>query len=386
MSFYNINNEEISQESILNDLIGYYQSLGEAGKTKIDDFHEGSEVRTLLEVLSHLAYNILEEQNETLRNHFINTADGEYLDLLGSNPNVNLPRIQGTTATGLVKFSLPDIAVEEHVIPADTVVSSDEVEYVTVEDGLISVGESYTYVPIECTIDGVDGNCSIGSIVNCELSDYTVLNDEAIVDGSDFEEDEEYRERLLEFIRSDNFGSRGYYENILLDIPGVHDILENNNPSASIDYYVNTNDVDITGSVYNQILEYFTDNNNIVVGHSSSFHLSDLHELSFTVTVNADCGYSEDDLKDFFYCYLHGGTMQEYPLDYPGLDMGTEIDETTMLGELTEYFTSISSVEISDIDNVYDETTTHTFDFQTVDDTYSAYSLDTVTVVFDDGE
>jgi hypothetical protein len=66
--------------------------------------------------------------------------------------------------------------------------------------------------------------------------------------------------------------------------------------------------------------------------------------------------------------------------------MGTEIDETTMLGELTEYFTSISSVEISDIDNVYDETTTHTFDFQTVVDTYSAYSLDTVTVVFDDGE
>jgi hypothetical protein len=57
-----------------------------------------------------------------------------------------------------------------------------------------------------------------------------------------------------------------------------------------------------------------------------------------------------------------------------------------MLGELTEYFTSISSVEISDIDNVYDETTTHTFDFQTLDDTYSAYSLDTVTVVFDDGE
>ena len=382
MSFYNINNEEISQEGLLNELIGYYQSLNEAGKTKVDDFNEGSEVRTLLEVLSHLAYNILEEQNNTLTNHFINSAEDEYLDLLGSNPNVNLPRLAGTTATGLVKFSIPDIAIEEMIIPADLSVSNSEVEYVTVEDGVIAVGESYTYVPVECTIEGSDGNCKAGEIVNCEISDYTVVNDEDIVDGSDFEEDEEYRQRLLDYIRADNFGSRGYYENVILNIPGVHDIKQNPSPSASIDYYVNTNDASISSTVYNKLLEHFTDNNNFIVGHNSSFHMSNLHVIDFTVTVNEDCGYSADDLKEFFYCYFHGGNMQNYPLFYDGLSMGTVADSTTMLDTMQEYFSSITSVEISNISNTYGSSTTTNFNFQTTA-AYSAYSLGTVTVVFE---
>lgn len=382
MSFYNINNEEISQESILNDLISYYQSLTEAGKSKVDDFNEGSEARNLLEVLSHLAYNILEEQNNTLTNHFINTADGEYLDLLGANPNVNLPREQGTTATGLVKFSIPYTAFEEMTVPADTIVSSSEAEYVTVEDGLISIGETYTYVPVECVTDGEDGNCPVGAINKCELSDYTVTNDEAFIDGSEFEEDDEYRDRLLEFIRADNFGSRGYYENVLLGLEGVHDIRQNSSPSAMIDYYVNTNDIDIVDTVYNSILSHFTDNNNIVVGHDSNFSMSYLHEVSFTVTLNQDSGYSEDDVKDFIKCYFHGGDMQNYPYSYVGLGMGEVADADTISSVFLDAFSDADSFIISDISNVYDGSTSDDFSFQ-ADEDYSAYSLGTVTVVFE---
>ena len=382
MSFYNINNEEISQETLLNTLIDYYKSLNEAGKTQIDDFNEGSETRTLMEVLSHLAYNILEEQNNTLLNHFINSAEDEYLDLHGANPNVNLPREVGTTATGLVKFSIPDIAIEEMTVPAELSVSNSEVEYTTTVDGVIAVGESYTYVPVECTIEGADGNCKAGEIVNCELSDFTVVNDEDFVNGSDFEDDEAYRQRLLDYIRAGNFGSRGYYENVILNIEGVHDIKQNPSPSASIDYYVNTNDASISSEVYTKLLEHFTDNNNFIVGHTSSFHMSNLHVIDFTVTVNEDCGYSADDLKEFFKCYFHGGGMKTYPVFYPGLDMGTVADSTTIIDKMQEYFSSATSVEISDISNTYNGTTTTNFNFQTTA-TYSAYSLGTVTVVFE---
>lgn len=382
MSFYNIYNEEISQESILNDLINYYRSLNEAGKTLIDDFNEGSETRTLLEVLSHLAYNILEEQNNTLSNHFVNTADGEYLDLLGANPNVNLPREQGTTATGMVKFSIPYPAFEEMTIPADITVSSSDNEYRTIEDGIISIGESSTYVLVECVAEGMDGNCPVGAITKCELSDYTVTNEEAFVDGSDFEDDEDYRQRLLEFIRFDNFGSRGYYENILLEMDGVHDILQNTNPSAMIDYYVNTNDKSKVEEVYNNILAHFSDNNNIVVGHDSMFHMSYLHDVSFTVTVNQDCGVAEDDIKDFFTCYFKKGSMKTYPLFYDGLDMGEVADASSIVSKFNEYFNNVT-MTISNISNTYDGNTTNTFDFQAEDTNYSAYSLGTVTVVFE---
>lgn len=382
MSFYNIYNEEISQENILQELISYYQSLGDENKTKVTDFNEGSEARTLLEVLSHLAYNILEEQNETLKNHFINTADGEYLDLLGTNPNVNLPRIQGTTATGLVKFSVQEAATGEIIIPADTVVYNDDAEYVTVEDGIISIGDTYTYVPVECTVDGSVGNCYIGTISNCELSDFTVVNEEAFVDGSDFEEDEEYRQRLLDYVRADNFGSRGYYENALLNIDGVHDILQNTGGTASVDYYVNTNNTSLNVGVYSAILAYFTDNNNIIVGHSYNFNLSNLHTISFTISVNQDCGYTEADIKDFFNCYFKGGVMQNYPMYYDGLNMGDEISSSDLTSELTSYFEDIDSASISNISNSYNGSSTSTFDFISTDETHSAYSLGTVTVVF----
>ena len=382
MSFYNIDNEEISQEGILNDLIDYYQTLGDENKTKVTDFNEGSEVRTLLEVMSHLAYNILVEQNETLKSHFINSADGEYLDLLGENPNVNLPRIQGTTARGLVKFSIQEESSTELIIPADTTVYNDDVEYVTIEDGIISIGDTYTYIPVECVIDGEEGNCLANTIVNCELPDYTVTNDEPFTDGSDFEEDEAYRQRLLDYVRADNFGSRGYYENILLGMTGVHDIVENDDPSASIDYYVNTNDVSISSDVYAQILEYFTDNNHFVVGHSYNFNMSKLHTVDFKITVNSDCGYLEDDIKDYIKCWFKGGDMQNYPFSFQGLNMGEEISSSDITTPLMESFMDITSATISNISNTYGSSTTSSFDFISTDEDHSAYSIGTVTVVF----
>lgn len=382
MSFYNIENEEISEENILNELINYYQTLGSSGKTRITDFNEGSEVRTLLEVLSHLAYNILEEQNNTLSNHFINTAEGEYLDLLGANPNVNLERNQGTLATGLVKFTLPEVNINEVEIPAETVVSTDEMEYITVEDAYIPIGDTYTYVPVECTIEGADGNCKIGEITNCELTDFTVTNEEAFTDGSDFEDDEDYRTRLLEFIRSDNFGSRGYYENVLLNTSGVHDILLNTGSSSSIAYYVNTNDLSTTGSVYGELVSYFSDNNNFIVGHTTDLVMSRLHRLSFTVTVPSDCGYTSDELVDILSCYFRGGEVQNYPVFYDGLDMGVEVDAETVKAAIADNFNDLSSLAFSNISCVYDSEDTESFSF--VDDKVNnAYSVSDIAVVFE---
>jgi uncharacterized phage protein gp47/JayE len=228
MSFYNIYNELISQEGILEDLINYYQTLHDENKTRVTDFNEGSEVRTLLEVLSHLGYNLLEETNNTLKNHFISTAEGEYLDLIGANPNVNLPREQGSTATGLVKFTLTNPAIEDITIPAGAIVSNDSVTYETDVDGIISLGETSTYIQVTCTIDGVDGNTKANTIINVNdlNGDYSVsvTNEDDFTNGADFEEDDEYRARLLEVIRADNFGSRGYYENLLLSIDNVIEI------------------------------------------------------------------------------------------------------------------------------------------------------------------
>lgn len=356
MSFYNIFNELVSQESILESMINSYQELHEAGKTEVTDFTEGSEVRTLLEVLSHLGYNLLEEANNTLKNHFISTAEGEYLDLLGANPNINLQREQGSTATGLVKFSLANPTEEiintEILIPAGSIVGNDEVEYETDADGIIGIGETFTYINVTCTIDGVEGNCKAGKIVNInELnSDYSLncVNEEDINNGFDFEEDEEFRQRLLDFVRQDNFGSRGYYENLLLSISNVHDIKQYNTGNATIEYYLNTNKgatannkalLDANDLLHNA--EY------VILGHNSNIVSASVCSVGITVKINQDCGLSEDDVIDIVSTYFIGGDCTNYPYSFEGLDMGVTFDSLQFKDEIMNINESINYLEIN---------------------------------------
>lgn len=372
MSFYNINNELISQEGILEDLINYYQTLHDENKTRVTDFNEGSEVRTLLEVLSHLGYNLLEETNNTLRNHFISTAEGEYLDLIGANPNVNLPREQGSTATGLVKFTLTNPAVEDITIPAGAIVSNEEVTYETDVDGVINLGETSTYIQVTCTIDGVDGNTKANTIINVNdlNGDYSisVTNEEDFTNGADFEEDDEYRARLLEVIRADNFGSRGYYENLLLSIDNVHDIKVDSNPSATIDYVLNTNKGEsVDEAAVTDALALLSESENIVLGHTYNISAADSVPVEVTVNINSDCGILEDDLIDIVKTYFIGGECTNYPYSFDGYNMGDTADTSKISEDIMNLDSSISSLTVS-------------LDDSSTLDSYEAYYISSVEV------
>ena len=354
MSFYNINNELVSQEGILEDLINYYQTLHEENKTEITDFSEGSEVRTLLEVLSHLGYNLLEECNNTLKNHFISTAEGEYLDLIGANPNVNLPREQGTTATGLVKFYITNAVNEEILIPAGTTVSNADVSYETDADGVIDIGETYTYIQVTCEVDGVEGNCKTNKITEVvDLnSNYDVqcTNEEAFDNGFDFEEDDEYRQKLLDFVRADNFGSRGYYENLLLNIPNVHDIKRFGDflEAPAISYYINTNQ----GSTADEqaLIEAISllNEDNIVIGHEAQiFEPDDYIDITITVAINTDCGILEEDVIDIVKTYFKGGDCLNYPYTFNGFNLGETADTDVIANDIKNLNESISDLTIT---------------------------------------
>lgn len=378
--FYNIYGDEISQESILQDLITYYQTLHDENKTKITDFSEGSEVRTLLEVLSHLAYNIREEQNDTIANHFINTADDEYLDLLGANPNVALERIEGAPASGLVKFSINPAATSEITIPTDTSVNSDSQEYVTTEDGIISIGEEYTYVPVECVVEGADGNCEIGEINNCDdFQELTVTNDEAFTDGTDEEDDDDYRNRMLDYVRADNFGSRGYYENILLSIDNVHDI-KIFNSTETVAYYINTNSASNNVTAYMEATEYFNENNNIQLGHSFVFAGSIIYDLTFTVHLPSDSEVTETEVKTVITSIFKGGGDGYSINDYSGLNMGETKTKAEVISLLQAAYPELTTVTIDTI--VIDGSAATEIEFP-VSQEYGAFELGTITVEYD---
>lgn len=377
--FYNIYGDEISQESILQELISYYQQLHDENKTEITDFSEGSEVRTLLEVLSHLAYNIREEQNNTIANHFINTAEGEYLDLLGANPNVAIERIEGAPASGLVKFTIDAPATNEITIPTDTSVNSESQEYVTTDEGIISIGETYTYVPVECVVEGADGNCEVGFINNCDdFPEITITNDEAFIDGMEEENDEEYRNRLLEYVRADNFGSRGYYENILLNIKNIHDIkLFNSNDTIS--YYINTNSTNTNIEAISTAITYLNDNNNIQLGHSFTLQQSIIYKLSLSVHLPSNAEIASTEIQDIVKTIFHGGTSEYVPISYDGLNMGETITKSQLISELQSVFPELTNITIDNIVVGGNSVTEIAFPNTNV---YNAFELTSVTVVY----
>ena len=378
--FYNIYGDEISQESILEDLINYYQELHDAGKTEITDFSEGSEVRTLLEVLSHLAYNIREEQNDTIANHFINTADDEYLDLLGANPNVTLERIEGNAASGLVKFSIATPATSEVTIPTDTSVNSESQEYVTTDDGIIAIDESYTYVPVECVIEGADGNCEAGDINNCDdFPEITVTNDEAFTNGIDEEEDEDYRNRLLEYVRADNFGSRGYYENILLNFDNVHDIKVYDS-TDTICYYLNTNSRSNNSNVFIEANTYFNDSNNFQLGHSFDIRTSITHDLWFKVHLPTNAEVTAAEMQSLIFSIFKGGESEYYPISYDGLNMGEVKTKAELIALIKEVYPELTTITIDTITIDAEQVTEFEFEDESP---YNAFDLSMVTVVFD---
>lgn len=354
MSFFNIFNELVSQENILEDLINYYKELHDENKTEITDFTEGSEIRTLLEVLSHLGYNLLEETNNTLKNHFISTAEGEYLDMIGANPNVNLPRGQGTTATSLIKFYIASAVNEEILIPAGTTISNADVSYETDVDGVISIGETYTHVNATCTVDGVEGNCNANRITEVvDLnSNYNVqcTNEEPVNNGFDFEEDDEYRQKLLEFVRADNFGSRGYYENLLLNIPNVHDIKRFGDfiEAPAISYYINTNQ----GSTADEeavieAISLLVNEDNIVIGHEAQIFEPVYWDITITVAINNDCGILEDDIIDIVTTYFKGGECTNYPFVFNGFNLGETADSSVIETDIKNLSESITDLTIT---------------------------------------
>ena len=343
--FYNLQNEYVTVDSIKETLIGYYQELHATDKTKVNDFNEGSEIMNLIGLLSVLSYNMLYEQNSTLGNYFVNTAEGEYLDLIGANPNINLERMQGSNASGFVKFTIAEPALSEVEIPEGTVVSNGYSSYGVVGDNYISVGETYTYCPVECEVEGIEGNCSVGSITECEDPQFTVTNEDAFTNGYDFEDDEEYRTRLLEFLRADNFGSIGYYQNILYNY-GVHDLLQYSGTTV-LSWVLNipTNET----STYNEILSHFNDANNFVVGHDFTFLLPDKLNTSFTLTVDGDCNVTETDLQEFCNKYWIGGSLTNVVLDLPGYNINSTVTINKFISDLKQAFETITTAEVSDI-------------------------------------
>lgn len=335
VSFYNLLGEEISREYLLNQMIGFYNLLLEAGETRVTDFNIGSEIRNLLEAITIPLYIMMEEENNLTEIGFLETAYGVWLDMHGNNPFIRLPRDTGLEATGYVTFTIPEALGTDTIIPADTLVSNSStgLEYSVLNDTMLLAGETSVTASIECLTSGADGNCDIGDIdtvsdIDTEIVGLSVTNENKINGGSDYEDDDEYRERLLNYVRRDDFGSQPHYLRLCDDIEGVHDItlIDDSNEVYTKIVLVNTIVKPATDSILVEVLERFTDPTNLVIGHSFDVDKPVYVTLPLTVDLTVSEEIDSDLVETLLADIFNGGdNMPVAGFEQEGFYIGDDV-------------------------------------------------------------
>lgn len=131
-------------------------------------------------------------------------AEGEALDYHGEARG--LPRKQPTAASGKLTITGDPgtVILEGDLFATEGIGTIPSVSYAS--DGEYTIPDTGTVeVNVVCAETGTVGNCTAGKIIIVEDSDdgvTTCTNNEAMTGGTDIEEDDAYRERILYFDQS----------------------------------------------------------------------------------------------------------------------------------------------------------------------------------------
>lgn len=193
------------------EMLSVYSALGE-------DISDGSLFQILASMFAFETLQTEEDINKALLNAYPSAADEESLELNGYNMGVD--RLEETFATGQITI----IAEEGTVINAGlkAIRKSDDFKY-TIQD-TVTVGLVPVVVNIIADVKGKIGNTYVGGIDS--LSDMEgiqdVSNDNEISNGTDKEEIETYRDRIVSFTRRPKrSGNSAHYVEWAEEVEGI---------------------------------------------------------------------------------------------------------------------------------------------------------------------
>ena len=204
-------------------------AIGE--KTGLTNFNVGSVIRTLTEVFSEVVGELYAFAGEALKQAFIQTASGSYLEMRAAE---RLVEKKGAVATrGIVAFERAVPGTTNIVIPRLTIVSTPrdqagrEYRYVTDEETILPAGDMAVTVPLTAVHPGRSYNVVPGSITEIRthingIGSVNNLVDWLTVEGADAESDSSLRQRALLAWEELTLGSTARaYRSWALSVPGV---------------------------------------------------------------------------------------------------------------------------------------------------------------------
>jgi uncharacterized phage protein gp47/JayE len=194
-----------------------------------------------------------------------------------------------------------------------------------------------------CATRGSDGNVpadDITIILDKTLpSGLTVNNNEDLTGGVDTEDDDDYRKRLLAHIRRDDFGSIGYYTDLLTGIDGVHDVKLVDATGYTKKALINGYTKPVSDTILLRALNYLTDTEKITLGHHFTVDEPDYIDLDLTVNLDVTEEYPETELTNILETFINGGSS-DYILEFEGYNIGQSVTPS----ELVEIFKLLDQV------------------------------------------
>ena len=159
-----------------------------------------------------------------LNQSFPQTAQGMYLDYQGQMRG--LKRLPATKAVGTLRFSVDMAPVSDIVIPVGSAcMTAEEVRFHTTEEVILKAGTLSVDAPAEALEGGSSGNAASGMITvmtACPMAVTGCTNPKAFSGGSDEEEDETFRKRILaSYQRLPNGANAAWYEQTAMNYGGV---------------------------------------------------------------------------------------------------------------------------------------------------------------------
>lgn len=359
-----ITGQTISPAYLVEQMIANHQQLVEDGKSRITDFNVGSEVRNLLEAFANSNYLYLYELDQYGQQLLIKYAQNEWLDLRGWELGLN--RKGGTKSTGYVTFSISTPLKQNYTIQRGTRILNKYTgnAYILVNAVTILAGDTDVTGQVVSELVGEEYDCEVNTLTAFDTeqtirSDLKVTNHTRISGGENTETDEDYRNRILAFLRGGRFGSIAYYTSRCTSVTGVHDVkfikpelinaIQQGRHSIKVNgdiqecnectavCVVNLNqDANANQTIYNVNVQ-LTDQENLVLGHE--FHVQEAIQEPYYFKVNYyaenDETVTEEEIIDCLKTLFYGGTYEgKTTIYYPGFTVGTTILKENIINAL----------------------------------------------------
>ena len=198
---------------------------------ELTDYQEGSVVRSLFESFAVEMATLYEQLDLVYRAGYVDTAEGASLDRVVAV--LGIKRNEPDFATGEVTFTRDPGFYEVLVIPVGTLVTTVEDEnqeqpkkaYLTIEEGLLAVGENTVTVKVQADTRGRAMACDANTVVVMPqpVPGIKLVNNNSPIRflGRDRESDEELRQRAKQALLASGRASHTALENAVLSLPGV---------------------------------------------------------------------------------------------------------------------------------------------------------------------